>query len=193
MIEHSFTLIPYPAPHIPAIDIMGKLTLQKRILALHNSLTGDIEDVLFPPPSLKPSRKDELWKSTCFEFFLAIKEQPAYWEFNLSPSGDWNVYRMDAYRRTGFREETAISQLPFQFRKESDGYLLDVSLDLASLVHSGQEWEMAVAAVIQTKDGRETYWALKHPASQPDFHLREGFILSRAGQTHPAPGSAAGG
>lgn len=192
MIEHSFTLIPYPAPHIPAIDIVGKLTLQKRILALHYSLTGDIEDVLFPPLSLKPSRKDELWQSTCFEFFLAIREQPAYWEFNLSPSGDWNVYQMDAYRRIGFREETAFSQLPFKFRNESDRYLLDLSLDLPSLLGSGQEWEMAVTAVIQTKDGRETYWALKHPASQPDFHLREGFTLSPAGQTHPAPGSAAG-
>jgi len=192
MIEQPFTLIPYPAPHIPAIDITGKVTLQNNILALRYSLTGNVEDVLFPPPSLKPNRKDELWKSTCFEFFLAIQEQPAYWEFNMSPSGDWNVYRMDAYRRIGFREETAVSQLPFEFRTESDGYLLDVSLDLTPMIRSEQGWEMAVTAIIQTTNGKETYWALKHPASQPDFHLREGFTLSPAGQTHPAPGSAAG-
>ena len=186
MIEQSFRLIPFPAPHIPAISLTGKCSLHDNYLDLHYSLAGNIEEILLPPPSPSPSRKDELWKETCFELFLAIKGQPGYWEFNLAPCGDWNVYRMDAYRRTGFREETAISQLHFEFKRESDACSLDVSVDLASLIYPQQELQMAITAIIQTMAGIETYWALTHPAPYADFHLREGFILGLAGQTHPS-------
>jgi hypothetical protein len=193
MIEQSFSLIPFPALNIPAISLTGKLSLQNNILALHYSLTGNVEDVLLPPASLNPGRKDELWKATCFEFFLAVKDQPGYWEFNMSPSGDWNVYRMDAYRRIGFRNETGLLQLPFEMKKEADGYSLDVSVDLTSIFRPEEELEMGITAVIQMKDGNETYWALAHPASHADFHLRESFILALAGQTHPLEQSARGG
>jgi hypothetical protein len=186
MIEHAFSLIPFPAPDIPTISLTGKLSLHNNFLTLHYMLAGNIEAVLLPPALLPASRKDELWNATCFEFFLAIKDQPGYWEFNMSPSGDWNVYRMDAYRRIGFQEETAISQLPFEIRKESDGYSLEVSVDLSAMIRPEQDFQMAVTAIIQTKDGHETYWALAHPAPYADFHLRESFILSLAAQTHLA-------
>lgn len=193
MIEHSYRLIPFEAPQIPAISLTGRVTLDNHALTVSYALTGEMESVLFPPVSAVPSRKDELWKGTCFEFFLGIKDQPGYWEFNISPSGDWNVYRMDAYRRIGFREERAISGLPFELRKESDGFLLEVSVDLISLLQGKAELQMGITAVIQVKGGGETYWALAHPAPYADFHLRESFILPLAGQTHPLEGSAPDG
>jgi len=191
--ELSFSLTPFPAPNIPAIAITGRISLQNNLLALRYALDGNIEDIRLPPASLNPNRKDELWKSTCFECFLAIKDQPGYWEFNMSPSGDWSVYRMDAYRRMGFREETAISQLLVKCKKESEKCFLDVSVDLTPTIRHAQDLQMAIAAVIQTNDGAETYWALVHPASQADFHLRESFILALAVQTHPSGQSAPAG
>lgn len=193
MIALSFTLIPYPAPDIPSISLSGRLLVENQILTLHYSLTGDTDRVLLPLASLTPSRKDELWKETCFEFFLAVKDKPGYWEFNMSPSGDWNVYRMDAYRRVGFREETAISELDFEFGRELDGYSLDVSVDLGAIFAPSTKLQVAITAVLQTHDGNETYWALAHPAPHADFHLREGFILELAEQTHPSQQSALGG
>ena len=186
MIEQSFRLLPFPASDIPAITLTGRLSLENRVLELQYLLSGNTQDLLLPPASATPSRKDELWKGTCFEFFLAIKGQPGYWEFNMSPSGDWNAYRMDAYRRVGFREENAIWQLVFEFRKGLDGYSLGVSVDLAPLIGPGDELQMAVTAILQTKDGSETYWALTHPAAHADFHLRDSFILRLEGQTHPS-------
>jgi hypothetical protein len=91
--------------------------VRKTVLALQYSLAGKSADIFLPSPSAHPGRKDELWQTTCFEFFLAAKDQPGYWEFNLAPSGNWNVYRMDAYRGIGFREETSIQRLPFEVRK----------------------------------------------------------------------------
>ena len=67
-------------------------------LFIRYEVCGELDQILFPALAESPSRKDELWKATCFEFFIAIMDQPRYWEFNISPSGDWNVYVMDAYR-----------------------------------------------------------------------------------------------
>jgi hypothetical protein len=186
MIEQPFCLIPFPASYVPTISLTGKLLFHNHVLTLGYMLAGKIEEVLLPPACLPRKRQDELWKATCFEFFLAVKEQPGYWEFNMSPSGDWNVYRMDAYRRIGFREEGAFSQLPFEIQHESNKYSLDVSVNLSVIIRPEQDLQMAVTAIIQTKDGHETYWALAHPAPYADFHSRESFILSLAGQAHPS-------
>ena len=46
---------------------------------------GDIAKLVIPPPAT-PDRTDELWRTTCFELFVA-GEGDGYREFNLSPSG----------------------------------------------------------------------------------------------------------
>ena len=111
----------------------------------------------------------------------------------MSPSGDWNVYRMDAYRRMGFRQERGLLQLPFEIKKEANGYSLDVAADLTPVFRLGEELELGITAIIQTTEGYETYWALTHPGTQADFHLRESFVLWLGGQTHPSEQSAPGG
>lgn len=200
MPRQSFSLIPFPAPNIPDITITGDISRQNNLLVLHYSLAGNIEAILLPSLSTHPGRKAELWKATCFEFFLGVKDQPQYWEFNMSPSGDWNVYRMDAYRRVGFSEEMSIQRLQFEVwkarversRNEAGILTLNAAADLSLIVQQSQPLEIGITAVTQTKDGYETYWALTHPAPYADFHLRESFTLALAGQTHPSPQSAPG-
>ena len=193
MNEQSFSLLPFPALNLPGVAITGRISLQNNLLSVHYTLDGNIDDILVPPLSPNPSRKDELWKATCFEFFVAVKDQPGYWEFNMSPSGDWNAYRMEAYRRIGFREELGISQLPFAFKRESERYLLDVSVDLRPILQPRQELQVAITAILRAQDGSESFWALVHPAPAPDFHLRDSFILPLATQAHPLERSAPAG
>ena len=180
MTEQSFSLIPFPDPAVPGLTIKGGLVRQNNLLGIHYALHGKMEDFLLPTLSVNPRRKEELWKATCFEFFLAVKDLPQYWEFNLSPSRDWNVYRMDAYRRIGFRAETSIRQLQIDVRKHKNGFLLNATVDLNPIIKVEQILEVGVATIIQTKEGSETYWALVHPAPVADFHLRESFILAMA-------------
>jgi hypothetical protein len=177
MTEHAFSLIPFSDPQIPVINITGIISRQNNRLLVHYSLTGEIENIQLPPRSAQLSRKDDLWKATCFEFFLALPDQPQYWEFNMSPSGDWNIYHMDAYRRVGFREETGISELPFSVQNRAGRILVDVTADLSPIIHVEETIQAGITSIIQTKDGYETYWALVHPNPQADFHLRESFIL----------------
>ena len=163
MTGQSFSLIPFRNPNIPDITIKGEILRQDNLLTIHYALTGTIEDIFLPSPSVNPTRKEELWKTTCLEFFLAIKGFPHYWEFNISPSGDWNIYRMDAFRRIGFREEMSIQRLQFETQKAANGFVLDAAVDLNPIIQAEQILEIGVTAVILTKEGRETYWALIHP------------------------------
>ena len=174
----TFRLIPYPANNLPRIQIDGEINRAERQLSIHYEVTGDIDQIVIPVISPFPSRKDDLWKATCFEFFLAIPNKPQYWEFNMSPSGDWNVYKMDVYRRVGFREEKAITELPFVFKMHESKIILDLQVELDPLFQVSQQLQMGITSTIQTIDGDETYWALSHPGPQADFHLRGGFVFS---------------
>lgn len=176
----TFRLIPFPANDLPQIQITGEIERIKKRLSIHYSVTGEIDSILLPALSDFPSRKHDLWKATCFEFFIAFKDQPGYWEFNLSPSGAWNVYAMDAYRQVNMREETGFPQLPFEFVNTDGGLSVDVSVDLSPILARDSILQIGITAILQTEDGNETYWALSHPGvptTQADFHLRESFAI----------------
>jgi hypothetical protein len=175
--EHSFSLVPFPNSKIPDIQITGKISRTQNFLNIHYSLTGDIGSILIPEVAPKPLRKNKLWQETCFEFFVAIPEQSHYWEFNLSPSGAWNVFRMDAYRRIGLREETAIPAVLFLIQTETGRLSADTKVGLSSIIAKEDSIQVGITSVIEATDGHQTYWALAHLASQPDFHIRESFIL----------------
>ena len=36
---------------------------------------------------------------------------------------------------------------------------------------------LALSTVVKRKDGRISYWALRHPSDKPDFHHPDSFVL----------------
>ncbi len=124
-------------------------------------------------------RRHRLWEKTCLECFAATEETSAYWEFNLSPSGDWNVYRFDGYRQ-GMREEEAFQRLEINVRRMRNLLCAECFLDLNALGLGRQVLWMGPAAVIQSSDGRNTHWASVHPKDKPDFHCKDNFVLKVA-------------
>lgn len=198
MTAKSFSLIPFPASDVPDITITGTISFLNSLLAIRYSVTGNLNEIILAPPASHPVRQDELWKETCFECFLAVEHQPEYWELNFAPSGDWNAYHMDAYRRIGFREEALIEQMKIESWKEdgqsgADVFCLNVSIDFSRWFPPGIPLQAGITAVIRAKDGNESYWALSHPEPRADFHLRESFILQLEGQTRLSTRSAPGG
>lgn len=156
-------------------EVQAHLTLDGNKLTIHYQVFSDGEKIKIPPTVTQPNRQDNLWGTTCFEFFLGIVNSPVYWEFNLSPSGDWNVYRFSGYRQ-GMQPETAFSSLPFEFTRETDHLSLNISIDLEQMIQNSQQLELAITMVIEDKEGTITYWALKHPGSEADFHRRDSFV-----------------
>jgi hypothetical protein len=165
-----FTLVPFPGLSAPeGVQVTGQAQREGGILHLSWRLTFPAGSVAVPAAAPSPERRRELWEETCFEFFLTSPDRPDYWEFNLAPSGHWNVFHFDGYR-TGMKDETALDALPFEVSTEAGTCEAKARIDLTPLGLSEAPWRLAISTVVAEADGHVTYWALSHPAPQPDFH-----------------------
>jgi hypothetical protein len=141
------------------------------VMRVEFHLFGDLTKLAIPSPVIE-QRSDRLWEHSCFEVFLA---DPAgqYTEVNLSPSSEWASYRFDSYRN-GMQEAWLA---PYPHIETAPGRLsLVCYLELRALRY----WPTAIAlsAVIEEKDGTKSYWALRHPPGEPDFHHPDCFALT---------------
>ncbi|MCG6133804.1 MAG: DOMON-like domain-containing protein [Nostoc sp. LLA-1] len=176
MTKQTFFLQPFSSNEsLTNLHITGNIARYDNQLTINYQLSGDLKTVVISLPSNTPTRKNELWEETCFEFFLGIKDSAQYWEFNLSPSGNWNIYRFDGYRQ-GMTEETAFSVLPFKVH-QSDDLSLVVNIDLSQIIPAKQTLEIAITTVIKHSNDTVTYWALTHCGQEADFHLRDSFMI----------------
>ena len=174
-----FQLQPFPGDPAPAgLSIGGHAGREAGQLSVLYRLEGDLGELLIPPTSGSPQRLDDLWQSTCLECFLTRPGDDAYWEVNLSPAGHWNVYRLDGYRR-GLTPEPSVTRAPGGERRERDGTLeLTLRLPLPPPLAQAAALELGLTAVIAGQSGALSYWALRHPGPQADFHDRGGFALA---------------
>ncbi len=131
-------------------------------------------------PDARPAQAaDELWRHTCCEVFAGVAGDPAYLEFNCSPSGQWARYAFSDYRVRDLSQTNSAMRAPrIDFAVDAKGWTLAARLDEAALsgVDAGRI-ELGVAVVLEAADGGLSYWALRHAAVQPDFHRRESFVL----------------
>ena len=165
-----------PCAYIRRVTTQVCVTAQGQ-LSLKYVIEGDLTRVVLPDPCV-PGHRDELWQHTCCETFLAQDGQPGYYEFNFSPSTEWAIYHFDAYR-TGMEavepdEPPAILLCTYPQR-----LVLQATVRLSewSAAPAGADWRLAVAAVIETVEGRCLYWALRHSPGPPNFHHPDGFAL----------------
>jgi hypothetical protein len=173
----DFSLKPF-SPISPPVNfkISGHIARRSHHLAIRYDLRGDLAELVIPAPAALPARRHGLWEETCCEFFLGVRDAPGYWEFNLSPAGDWNVYRFAGYRQ-GMAEEAALTPLPVSVRRGSDWLQVALELDVGAIVAAGQPLMVGIAAVIKLAGGGVTYWALTHPGPAADFHHRDSFVV----------------
>ena len=173
----SFSLKPFQAAGLPPqLEITGDIGRSFNKLSILYTLSGPLAELMVPAPEDDPLRKNGLWEETCFEFFLAPVNSEHYWEFNLSTSGHWNVYRFTSCRE-GMQEETAFTALPFSVLIYSGSLQLSLEVKLDKIVPTDQALKVGISAVIKTINGRMTFWALTHPGPQADFHRRDAFII----------------
>ena len=114
------------------------------------------------------------------EAFFAVPGEPHYWEFNLSPSGNWNLYRLEDYCQ-GLREEPGVGIGAIRLKKEVVGSAVqleaEVALDLGETLSGVTMLEGSLSAVIEQQGRGCSFWALEHCGEEADFHRRESFIL----------------
>lgn len=141
---------------------------------LRYTLGAALAALRLPPPAAQPGPADGLWRHTCFEAFVGTAQGAAYREFNFSPSGDWAAYAFSAPRQRASAEHLPLAPR-LQWQQGDDTLTLDAWLPQGALPSADPPHALGLSAVIETGDGRLSYWALAHPAPQPDFHHRAGW------------------
>lgn len=121
-------------------------------------------------------RRDGLWQHTCFEAFFMAEGMAGYIEFNFAPNGDWAAYQFAAYRQGGQDLETPAPKI--ETWQTEDGLSICVALAELPVAMKSGNVHVGPSAVIETRAGTKSYWALHHPANKPDFHDIENFKLS---------------
>lgn len=122
---------------------------------------------LVVPPFAGRGRADGLWRTTCFELFIAAGEGGGYCEFNLSPSERWAAYDFSGYRE-GMAERAMPRDAACGLRGSGDLVIFDAALPLAGLPPLPAR--CGLCAVVEEEGGRISYWALAHPPGKADFH-----------------------
>jgi hypothetical protein len=182
MLITELALLPHPATGagaVTALTVSGSLSDLGQ-LRLEYQLRGDLGLIRCPLPAERPQRRDELWRHTCFEFFVQPGAAERYLEFNFSPCGDWAAFEFQAYR-AGRRDFAAPATAAALAACSGDRLLLRAQADLAALYRPGAapadpaRWRLNLSAVIEAADGTLSYWALHHAQPEPDFHHRAGF------------------
>ena len=177
MKSRGFSLKPFQSGGLPPHwEITGGIGRSPNKLSLTYALSGPLEEIVIPPLADNRLRKNGLWEETCFELFLGPVTSDHYWEFNLSTTGHWNVYRFTSCRE-GMQEEAAFTALPFSVLLYSGFLQLSLEVELERIVPADQALKIGISAVIKAINGRTTFWALTHPGPQPDFHHRDAFTI----------------
>lgn len=117
-------------------------------------------------PFAGSGRSDGLWRTTCFELFVA-PEAGGYCEFNFSPSERWAAYDFTGYR-AGMAERAMPRRPVCTFRPGGACGMFDVAVPAAAL--PPLPWRFGLSAVIGERGGVKSCWALAHPPGKPDFH-----------------------
>lgn len=126
-------------------------------------LEGHVPAIIVPPAAA-PERRDNLWKTTCFEIFWQPLGGTAYREFNLSPSGCWAAYDFDRFRE-GMRD-APVEAIALSCAHDETGLVLKASI-AAGLPDPAQ---VALNAIVEHPDGSLQFWALAFPPGKPEFH-----------------------
>ena len=176
--SHLLGLQPFPNRPAPAgiAVVAGAESLPGGGLRLGfvlHGAAGDLERILIPESS-SPIRVDGLWQHTCCEVFVGVPGETAYREFNFSPSGAWAAYAFADYRKAAPLPLGPVP--PIAFVAEAGTLTLATTL-APGWLPKARHLCIGLTAVVETIDGERSYWAMAHPAVQPDFHHRDGFVL----------------
>lgn len=144
----------------------GKIELTYRV-------TAKLDTLNIASPK-KPSRVNDLWKTTCFELFVGNHEDESYIEYNFAPSCQWAGYKFSGYRSDMAELATGVPHIKAE--QQDDVFEISVMLELPDAWRE-RDLRAGVSAVIATKRGDISYWAVAHPPGKPDFHHRDCFAL----------------
>ncbi len=116
-------------------------------------------------PRNPPQQASELWKTTCFEFFLFSENTPNYYEYNFAGTS-WDRMFFEDFRKKG----TPNTSEPATINSLSLKRLNEELLYTAKLAAPTGVFHLSPTVILEHRDGRQDFYALKHGVEKPDFH-----------------------
>lgn len=165
----------HPTTPCPSVVALGAQISQSADMSweVEFALAGKPGEIVIPSEAPRV-HTDELWKTTCFELFIA-RAGDSYAELNLSPSGAFAAYHFDHYRTGMTPIPLPAPEIALLAGSERLTLTARFSEDSLPWDYSGR---IGLSAVIKGVDGKTSYWALAHPKGKPDFHHHDCFALS---------------
>jgi len=140
--------------------------------------------LVLPTTEEASKRRVGLWQETCVEIFLKNQQSTEYLEYNLSPSGDWNLFFFKDYRVAyrGELFELPMTEVPgITHSLSSEGlWRFDALVPLPKTIpwtKSVGQLEVGLSFVMKTQESGPHYFSLEHLKEKPDFHDPASFKL----------------
>lgn len=154
------------------INISGELERKSTLFTL-NLKFYDPQDSIKFSYSKNPSRKRAfgLWEKTCFEIFLKKQNSTEYIEFNFSADMEWSCFHFDDYKE-GMKDYQGVKIEDLIFDPKNCTFKATWKFDSLD-----ESFDCGITTIIQTKDLKKSFWALKHANLTPDFHDFRSFTL----------------
>lgn len=158
-------------------EVSLNLKTDQQYLTLTYKVSGDIDSLSLPPIEGNPSRRIGLWETTCFEFFIKNSSSDDYFEFNFSPSTQWNVFIFHQIRGPLAEWETNEAPL-FSLNDSPDSLQYEVKLPWSLFPEGFIEERMMLfspTTILNLNNGQKYHFANIHPDGKLDFHRYESF------------------
>src|SRR5690606_14757641 len=125
-------------------EILFNYERHEDILILSYTL-NDSNGVIWPKKK-HSERAFELWKTTCFEFFTKDEHSEKYYEFNFSPSSQWDAYLFESYRSPSPPKRAKDCQVDF-LKIENPSLQVKIKLPISATLLAN------ASAVIEDQNG----------------------------------------
>jgi hypothetical protein len=163
-----------PCPAVERIEV--SLAQDERGLKLTYSLTGDLAGLRVASPR-EGVFADGLWKHTCFEAFLKPQGGSAYVELNLAPSRCWAAYAFQDTRQSTDWRPTASPLIEASRVGRALLLTAQVPSSMLGVAADAPVVLVGLSAVVESREGDLSWWALRHAPGRPDFHHPDAFAL----------------
>ncbi len=170
---NTYQLVPFSAEPM-------SYSVQAKVERLQNKLVFtfeliDPQNEVFWQHGNEIKRQDYLWESTCFEAFIGSNDQTNYFELNLAPSLEWNLYRFTHYRTPSAMPPTPVLE-PALIKFDVNSQTISAEIDLVALNLADIEIKLGLTAVLKTAETIH-YFAIQHPIPHADFHDAMGWTI----------------
>ena len=166
----------YTLKHHNNIDdpttVKATIKLHENNLTLEYQVLGDLSHYHFPKQT-KQERANNLWLDTTFELFIAPVGSDEYWELNIAPSTQWNLYHFTSYKE-GMKESNIISTPSIKTYVQHDKYRLTFNATVAH-EHFDQALQINLCTILLDQNGVRHFYSIERREGDVDFHDRGGF------------------